>query len=72
MGEQFDIFGGTTPITPTRRTAPAPRPRVEQLGLFADESGELGGQTAVTDVFGADVDGGVLVASTKTTVRIRK
>ena len=67
-----DLFGNVENVTATPAPAPRPRARHEQLGLFADESGELGGQSAATDMFGGLVDGGVLVASTRESVPVRK
>ncbi len=71
MTEVLDLFGNVEVVA---APAPAPRPRVrhEQLGLFADESRELGGQVAATDLFGAFGADGVAVASTRESVPVRQ
>lgn len=57
---QLDMFGGETLVTRKRnRPAPAADPAV-QMALFATDAGELDGQSAATDLFGALVAGEVI------------
>ncbi len=69
--EIVDLFGTVTTVAPARTLAPAPRPAHEQLGLFADERGQFGGQTTALDVLGELVDGVAVVGSNLTTVRTK-